>query len=76
MARPVPPALDAGNQIDLDLPQLNQTFHFTGTGGPTPATTLPMSGTAPFYHPVRVRLKSPTAVQPDVTVTLSFTPSL
>ena len=68
----ITPALDAGNRIDLDLPQLNQTFPFTGTGSSTAATILPMSGTAPFYHPVRVRLKSTAAVQPDVSVTVSF----
>lgn len=71
----ISPALDAGNQIDLDLPQLNRTFSFSGPGGSSPAVTIPVGGTAPFYHPARVRLKSPGAVQPDVAVTLSFTPS-
>ncbi|WP_291270289.1 hypothetical protein [Geothrix sp.] len=72
----VSPALDATSQIDLDLPQLSRTFSFTGAGGSTAALTLPVANTAPFYHPVRVRLKSPTAIQPDVSVTVSFTPSL
>lgn len=72
----VSPALDAASQIDLDLPQLGRTFSFTGAGGSTAALTLPVANTAPFYHPVRVRLKSPAAVQPDVSVTVSFTPSL
>lgn len=72
----ISPALDAGNQIDLDLPFLGRTFSFTGAGGTTTAVTLPVNNTAPYFHPARIRLKSPTAVQPDVTVTVSFTPSL
>lgn len=71
----ISPALDAGNVIDLDLPLMNRTFSFTGTGGTTPVITIPMAGTAPFFHPVRLHLKSPTAIQPDVTVTLSLTPA-
>lgn len=72
----ISPALDPGNQIDLDLPALGRTFSFTGAGGSAPAVTLPVNNTAPYFHPVRIRLKSPTTIQPDVTVTVSFTPSL
>jgi len=34
-----------------------------------------VSVTGPFYHPVRFRLKSPSALQPDVAVTLTLTPA-
>lgn len=72
----ISPALAAGSEVHLDLPFLNQSFTFTGSGGALGATTLPVNSTAPVYHPVRVRLRNPAAVQPDVTVTLAFTPSL
>ena len=72
----ITPALPAGAQIDVDLPRMTRTFSFTGSGGPTEAIFLPVNTIAPYYHPVRLRLKSPTALQPDVTVTLTFTPSL
>ena len=71
------PALPAGAQVEVDLPRMAQTFTFTGTGGSTAAMVIPMGGTnPPYFHPVRIRLRSPSAVQPDVAVTLSFTPSL
>ncbi|GLH68313.1 hypothetical protein [Geothrix edaphica] len=72
----ISPALAAGGELDLDLPLLGRTFTFSGSGGTTPATILTVSTTAPVYHPVRVRLKSPAVLQPDVAVTVSFTPSL
>jgi hypothetical protein len=72
----IAPALAAGAEVVVDLPQMARTFTFTGSGGSTGALTLPVTNTAPFYHAVRIRLKSPSAVQPDVAVTLSFTPSL
>ncbi|HEY3401353.1 MAG TPA: hypothetical protein VGK03_12050 [Geothrix sp.] len=72
----ISPALAAGSEVDLDLPLLKRTFSFTGTGGATSAFTITADTTAPVYHPVRVRLKNPAAVQPDVAVTLAFTPSL
>ena len=68
------PALAAGAQVDVDLPLINRTFSFTGTGGSTPVIVIPVAGATPYYHPVRLRLKSPATLQPDVTVTLSFTP--
>ena len=70
----IAPALAAGAQLDVDLPRMARTFSFTGTGGSTQAIIIPVSTAAPYYHPVRFRLKSPTAVQPDVTATLAFTP--
>ncbi len=72
----ITPALPAGAQIDVDLPRMPRTLSFTGSGGPTEAFVLPVNTTAPYYHPVRLRLKSPTVLQPDVTVTLTLTPSL
>jgi hypothetical protein len=68
------PALAAGAQVDVDLPLINRTFSFTGTGGSTPVIVIPVAGATPYYHPVRLRLKSPATLQPDVTVTLSLTP--
>ncbi len=70
----IAPALVAGGQVDVDLPLMNQTFSFTGTGGSTPVITIPVPGTAPYYHPVRLRMKSPATLQPDVVVTLNITP--
>jgi hypothetical protein len=72
----ISPALPAGAELDLDLPQAARSFTFTGAGGTTPALVLTVSTAPPVYHPVRVRLKSPNALQPDVAVTVSFTPSL
>ncbi|WP_306590950.1 hypothetical protein [Geothrix sp. 21YS21S-4] len=72
----ITPALAAGAEVEVALPQLGRSFTFTGSGGSTGALNLPVNNTAPFYHAVRVRLKSPSAVQPDVAVTLGFTPSL
>ena len=72
----ISPALAAGGELDLDLPLVDRTFTFTGAGGATQALVLSVSTAAPVYHPVRVRLKSPGVLQPDVAVTVSFTPSL
>jgi len=72
----ISPALAAGAELDLDLPFLGRTFTFSGSGGTTLATVFTVNTTPPVYHPVRVRLKSPSALQPDVAVTVSFTPSL
>lgn len=72
----ISPALASGSEVDLDLPLIDRSFTFTGTGGTTDVLTLPAYQTPSAYHPVRVRLKSPDALQPDVVVTVSFTPSL
>ncbi|WP_257313510.1 hypothetical protein [Geothrix fuzhouensis] len=72
----ISPALAAGGELDLDLPYLDQTYTFTGAGGSTQAIVFAASITPPVYYPVRARLKSPDALQPDVAVTVSFTPSL
>lgn len=72
----ISPALTAGGELDLDLPFLDRTFPFSGSGGTTSATVFTANTTPPVYHPVRARLKSSGTLQPDVTVTVSFTPSL
>ena len=69
------PALAAGSQVVVDLPRMGRTFSFTGAGGAQPALVIPVNATAPYFHPVRVRLLSPAAVQPDVTLTLALTPA-
>lgn len=69
------PALPAGAEISVDIPRLPRTFRFTGTGGVSPAMVLPVETAPPYYHPVRVRLLSPAAVQPDLTVTLALVPA-
>lgn len=71
----ISPALGADARIDVDLPQMGRTFSFTGAGQSQPAVVFPVSSTAPFYHPVRVRLRSST-LSPPVTVTVAFTPAL
>ena len=71
----ISPALGAGAQVDVDLPRMPRTFSFTGTGGSMGTILIPVSTTAPAYHPVRIHLKSPSTVQPDVTLTLTFTPA-
>jgi hypothetical protein len=71
----ITPALAAGAQIDVDLPNMARTFSFTGSGGATPTIVIPVTATAPVLHPVRIHLKSPSAVQPDVLVTLTLTPA-
>ena len=71
----ITPALGAGVQLEVDLPRLPRTFTFTGTGGTTEPLVLPVNGTVPFYHPLRIRLLSPTVLQPDVTLTLTITPT-
>jgi hypothetical protein len=71
----ISPALGAGAELELDLPRMGRTFTFTGAGGSTGTITIPVDTTAPVYHPVRLRLKSPSSIQPDVTVTMAFTPA-
>ena len=72
----ISPALGAGAQVDVDFPAMSRTFSFTGSGsGQTTGTiTIPVYNTAPSFHPVRLRLKSPATSQPDVTVSLTLTP--
>jgi hypothetical protein len=69
------PALGSGAQVEVDLPQMQRTFTFSGSGATTGVLVIPVNGATPYYHPVRIRLVSPSALQPDVTVTLALTPS-
>ena len=71
----ITPALGAGAGIDVDLPMMQRTFTFQGTGGTTDPIVIPVSNLVPFYHPVRLHLNSPTSLQQDVTVTLTLTPT-
>jgi len=71
----IAPALAAGTRVEVDLPMMGRTFAFTGAGGPTDPFILPVNNTVPYYHPVRLRLKSPATLQADITVTLRLTPS-
>ncbi len=70
----ISPALGAGVWIDVDLPRMTRTFPFSGSGGSTETIVIPVNTTAPYYHPLWLRLKSPSTLQPDVTVTLTLTP--
>ncbi len=73
----ITPALGPDSKLEVDLPWMVRTFTFTGSGGATEALTIPVNSTlVPYYHPVRLRLKSPTNLQPDVVVTLALSPSL
>jgi hypothetical protein len=69
------PTLGAGAQVDVDLPFMSRTFSFTGSGGTTETVVIPVSSTVPYHHPLRMRMVSPSVLQPDVTVTLSLTPA-
>ena len=71
----ITPALGTGVQLEVDLPRLPRTFTFYGSGGITDPLVIPVNSTVPFYHPVRLRLLSPSVLQPDVTVTLALTPT-
>jgi hypothetical protein len=71
----ISPPLGAGAQVEVDLPFIPRTFTFSGSGGTTDALVIPVNNTVPYYHPVRLRVISPSALQPDVIVTLVLTPS-
>ena len=68
------PALASNAQIELMLPTFQTApLTFTGSGG-SQRVVLTGNGAVPVFHPVRVRMISPTALQPDTTVTLSLVP--
>jgi hypothetical protein len=71
----ISPALGAAAYLDVDLPFMPRTFTFSGAGGTTEALVIPVNSPAPFYHPVRLHMLSPSVLQPDVTVTLTLTPA-
>jgi hypothetical protein len=72
----ISPGLAVGGEVLLDIPTLSRTFSFAGTGGSQPVVTIPVSTTPPVFFPARVCLKSPTTLQANQTVTITFTPSL
>jgi hypothetical protein len=71
----ISPPLDDGAEVEVDLPAIPRTITFSGSGGTTPPMVLPVNNTVPFYHPLRIRMVSPSSLQPDVTVTLTLNPS-
>ena len=71
----ISPALASGASLDVDLPMMGRTFTFTGSGQTLDAMVIPVYTTAPVYHPVRLRLKSTSTVQPPVAVTIDFVPA-
>ncbi|NWJ41508.1 MAG: hypothetical protein HXX12_11125 [Geothrix sp.] len=75
LAATISPALGAGAKIEVDMPGTLRTFSFTGSGGSTEVIVIPVANTAPYYHPLRLRLKSPATLQPDVVVTLALVPA-
>lgn len=75
LAATISPALGAGASIEVDMPWTLRTLSFTGAGGTTEALVIPVNNTAPYYHPLRLRLKSPATIQPDVVVTLALIPA-
>ena len=72
----ISPALTGTDaEILWDIPRMNQTFSFKGSGESKGPIVIPMpSATPPVYHPIRIRLRSTATLQPDVTVSLSMTP--
>ena len=73
----IAPALGPDVKLEVDLPWMVRTFTFSGSGGTTETITIPVNSTlVPYYHPMRLRLKSPATLQPDVVVTLTLTPAL
>lgn len=65
------PALPAGAEVEVHLG--TQVFRFGAGSGPV---RIPLSGSASsaVTYPVRMRLLSPTALQPDLAVTLRMAP--
>ena len=71
----ITPALGTDASLEVDLPLMGRTFTFKGAGSQVDGVVVPVYNTAPVYHPVRLRLKSPTAAQPSVAVTIAFVPA-
>jgi len=68
------PALASNAQIELMLPILQSApLTFTGSGG-SQRVVLSGNSTTPQFQSVRVRMISPTALQPDTTVTIGLVP--
>ena len=71
----ITPALSSDASLEVDLPLMGRTFTFKGAGSQVDGVVVPVYNTAPVYHPVRLRLKSATTVQPSVAVTIAFVPA-
>ena len=71
----ITPALGSDASLEVDLPLMGRTFTFKGAGSQVDGVVVPVYNTAPVYHPVRLRLKSATTVQPSVAVTIAFVPA-
>lgn len=70
----VSPALATTAQIELMMSSFQAApLTFTGSGG-SQRVVLTGNSSAPLFQPVRVRMISPTVLQPDTTVTLSLVP--
>jgi len=68
------PALAGTAALELMFPSFQSTpLTFTGSGG-SQRIVLSGDSTTPIFQPVRMRMVSPTAVQPDTTVTISLVP--
>jgi hypothetical protein len=71
----VSPALASTAQLELMMPTFQASpLFFTGSGG-SQRVVLSGNSTTPLFHPVRLRLLSPTTQQPDTTVTVSLVPA-
>jgi hypothetical protein len=70
----VSPALASTAQLEMMLPSFQAApLTFTGSGG-SMRVVLPGNSTTPVFQPVRMRMVSPTTLQPDTTVTVSLVP--
>ena len=70
----ISPALASTAQLELMLPSFQASpLTFTGSGG-SMRVVLQGNSTTPVFQPVRMRMISPTVVQPDTTVTVSLVP--
>jgi hypothetical protein len=68
------PALAGTAELELMLSSYQSApLTFTGSGG-SQRVVLAGNSTTPVYQPVRLRMLSPTALQPDTTVTISLVP--
>ncbi len=72
-----PNPLPAGATIEVVVFGLNQAYTFTGNSASPIAFTLLGNGntTTPNYYPIRVRLISPSTLQPDIPFTLQLAPA-
>ncbi|GLH70810.1 hypothetical protein GETHPA_23430 [Geothrix rubra] len=68
------PALASTAELELMLPSYQSApLTFTGSGG-SQRVVLAGNSTTPMFQALRVRMVSPTTLQPDTTVTISLVP--